>query len=107
MQFCILSLEALQLTQHISTDSTKAEHVDKAAQLAVVEEQFKELLNRYKGGIAISSLEDIYEMHFERSLPLKDQSCRSAADLICKIADTLDLSNGKLLETGFVSEIFS
>ena len=71
----------------------------KAVQLSTVENEFKELLTCYKGGLAVDSLEDLYEIHFERSLPLEAHGVRSTAELICKILNTLDLtSNSKCFD---------
>ena len=76
-------------------DSSKPQPIDKVAQLAQLDKEIKELMERYKGGIAVDSLEDLYEMHFNRPLPLKDQCVKSAPELICRIADTMNLCNGR------------
>ena len=80
------------------SDSSKLKSADKAAKKATLEREFKELLTKFKGGIAVDSLEDLYEMHFERSLPLKELSVNSAPELVCKIVDTLNLNGGELLQ---------
>ena len=72
----------------------KGKGIDKGAILGNVEREFKELLKKYHGGIAVESLEDLYEMHFERSLPLQDLGLHSAIQLVTKITDTLILKDG-------------
>ena len=84
----------MECIYYLLTDSAKCKNIDKAAKLASLEKEFKELLNKYPGGIAVDSLKDLYEMHFERNLPLNELGSCSTNELICKIADTLILREG-------------
>ena len=64
------------------------------ANLKKVENDLKELLKRFKGGIVLKSLEDIYQMHYSRNFPYKKLGLPSMESLICRVADKLVLANG-------------
>ncbi|XP_076801638.1 uncharacterized protein LOC143446064 isoform X3 [Clavelina lepadiformis] len=75
------------------------------ANLKKVENDLKELLKRFKGGIVLKSLEDIYQMHYSRNFPYKKLGLPSIESLICRVADKLVLANGDIcLQSSSASE---